>query len=826
LTGLLDGTLTSIVALVAPAGYGKTTLAREWFRSSDRTPLWYRATPASADIAVITLALANLSSKEGAAEQLRNRLGASPDAENDAEVLAEMLAEALSPWPSHHWLVIDDYHYLAPSPAAEALVGRLTELATIRLLVTSRVRPAWVTARRLLYGEVLEVSKAGLAMTHEEAGAVLSATGAAAATSALVALADGWPAVIGLAARLDDASFGPEALAPEMLYGFFAEELLQSLSPRAQAWLPALALAPRLPTPMVESLLDADATDVVGEAASAGFLKPIDNGWEMHPLLRDFLLAKDGPSRLSAHKSVADELTDWYVDNGYFDEAFLVAAHEDNAFLADRVISAGLDDLLAAGRLTSLEMWIQAARRSGTTSATLKLAEAEIAFRRGNWREAGVLAEEVIADESCDTSVLSRALYRAGQSAQLDDHGEKAIDLLGRAEVVSESPALRRRVLWSKFIAQVETEQFDDAELTLHAFDRERSDSLEDEVQITQARLRLALARGSLDDALRRAEVTLGWINGPIDPIVHTGFLQTLAYALAVAARYEDAETVSEAELCEGSRARLAFVHRHAVCTRAMARLGQRAFSAALRDVETAFELATEADDLHCQMNSLAISARIHLAQANESRALDISRTTWPRLPSPTMLGDFLATRSLVEAVAGDTEKAKAALADAEAASAHREGRALRAFARAVAAHRTESTDSAQLFDYALREATQSGNYDAFVCTYRAYPLMLSMLRADGSAQTTTAIRLLCRLDPMMAEKRKLKPIGPRNRSKGSLTPREREVHRLVQEGLTNREIAAALWISEATAKVHVRNVISKLGVRSRTEAALIDIPP
>jgi DNA-binding NarL/FixJ family response regulator len=55
-----------------------------------------------------------------------------------------------------------------------------------------------------------------------------------------------------------------------------------------------------------------------------------------------------------------------------------------------------------------------------------------------------------------------------------------------------------------------------------------------------------------------------------------------------------------------------------------------------------------------------------------------------------------------------------------------------------------------------------------------------------------------------------------------SLTARELEVLRLVAAGSNNREIAAELFISAKTASAHVSNILAKLGVRSRVEAAAI----
>ncbi|WP_309239363.1 helix-turn-helix transcriptional regulator [Actinomadura sp. J1-007] len=67
-----------------------------------------------------------------------------------------------------------------------------------------------------------------------------------------------------------------------------------------------------------------------------------------------------------------------------------------------------------------------------------------------------------------------------------------------------------------------------------------------------------------------------------------------------------------------------------------------------------------------------------------------------------------------------------------------------------------------------------------------------------------------------VAHRRPVVPVTPPS----TLTPREREVARLIARGLSNRGIAEELFISPATAARHVTNILTKLGFTSRAQVA------
>lgn len=101
------------------------------------------------------------------------------------------------------------------------------------------------------------------------------------------------------------------------------------------------------------------------------------------------------------------------------------------------------------------------------------------------------------------------------------------------------------------------------------------------------------------------------------------------------------------------------------------------------------------------------------------------------------------------------------------------------------------------------------------------------LLKDAGADEVAAAVRAAhageVHLDPAVA-----RLLAQRMRQRRSdpgpveaLTDREREVIGLLAQGASNKEIASALFITERTARTHVSNILGKLGLASRTQAAL-----
>jgi DNA-binding NarL/FixJ family response regulator len=103
------------------------------------------------------------------------------------------------------------------------------------------------------------------------------------------------------------------------------------------------------------------------------------------------------------------------------------------------------------------------------------------------------------------------------------------------------------------------------------------------------------------------------------------------------------------------------------------------------------------------------------------------------------------------------------------------------------------------------------------VSSQRLVEAIQAAARGESFLQPSVAAKVLAefsRLEPSQ-------PTGGNNALVEPLSDRELEILRLMADGLSNREIGATLFITEGTVKNHVTNILGKLNVRDRTQAAL-----
>jgi DNA-binding NarL/FixJ family response regulator len=810
LFAILDESRARLRMLIAPAGYGKTTLAEQWVARDGRRGAWFTARSSSTDVAALALGIAQ-SATSIVAEcdvRLRTHMRAVPAPAENVQTLAEILGEDLADWPRDAWLVVDDYHEVAQEPRAEDFVAALVSVSPVQFLIASRVRPSWVTTKDRLYGEALEVSQNALAMDNREAADVLVERSEDAA-SGLVTLANGWPAVIGLASASSAEIEDGVDQVPESLYRFFADEVFSALGPAVQQGLTTLAIAPVIDNEVAVALLGPESAESVSAAAlDVGLLVEREMRLDLHPLARAFLEERSGQLGVRPSDGAAETCLGIYRERRDWDATFDLVSRARLMGELEDLMSRALDDLLETARLSTLERWCKLARDVDVDAPIFSLARAETMLRDGRHIEAIAHAEKSAAG---DATLEFRALSVAGRAAHLASREVEALALYERAEQAATAEAESRDARWGQLACMLDLELPSAAQRLAELSEGVGMGDPREFVRAAGHGVYLQLRQASID--LDVADVAYQLLAAVGDPLVCSSFLSAYTNALVLSARYEDA-LVTASELLEiAERSRFDFALAYGLAGTAMAYSGLRRWRDAEDAVLAAIARARATRDVNADLVSRAILVRLYAQQGQLSAALavDTARTNGALRST---IAEFVSSRALALACSGRTSEARELVDEVRGTTTVVELAVMSPAVAAVCALRDGSADVIDRTMQLENIAFACGAVDLLIVTYRACPELLAiLLRTSERRRFPALVEYVGDQDLARASGH---PIAVNDDKRLLLTPRETDVFELLRTGLSNREIGRLLYIEESTVKAHTHRIYEKLGVHSR----------
>ena len=783
--------------------------------TGSRERLLVQATPASADVAAFAVGLAETLSPiaPDAVEQVAQRVRVPESTEDLSQALAELILDAIGHWPARRRLVIDDYHLVQDSRAVDSFMDWVLTLSKLRIVVTARRAPAWVTARRRLHQQVVEITRDDLSMSDEEVRAVLADTPTA-TTDELLRNAEGWPVLIGLAAS-STQTHAPAHHVADDLFEYFADEILRREQPSVQQTLVRLSVLPNLDSDAISGLTGATTPEaLIHHLANEGLVREVGpRQYAFHPLVREFLrsrLRADEPAETRVVRRALTKLT----RDERWDDAFAVALESNQLSKAAAIVGQAAPKLMRQGRLETIEKWLAQCGPAALSDPDAQLAVAELHVRRARFRPAEAVAKLV---RSHGVGNVSRAGSIAAQAAYWLERENEAFDLYQEALAKATTRTDTLRALWGCYLTSYESEHGDPLAF-LEQLEEAAGQDVNYRLRSAVGRVTLTHRSGSFSNCWPILEPLIPYVGWSDDPDAHTSFLALCGFVNIAQARYDVALKFAS----DGFTLSKALGLRFALPTFASitfdAELGRRSPRAAQRALGMLKQLATTGDYPLTRFFLHKSELRWELF-TNRSPSNPVSANALDDLEGE-LQAEIRALYALVYAVSGNSKQSKAEALAASDLGRTAEVTQVIALSEAVSALAQTSHDASRIVANALRSVREVEYPDALILAYRSYLPLLREAVNNGEHADYVWDAVSRANDHRLAARLGLtKAGGATPKLKEVLTPRELEVAQLMALGRTNREIADQLVIASSTAKVHAHNVVKKLGAKNRLDA-------
>lgn len=815
----LDPKNGGVVAVVAPAGSGKTTLVRSWLAECGEPSSWINLEHLTdGSPSVFWQAMIQ------GCQALDPRIGL--DAEErladgdslDHDLIASLLADIDSSLDRSAVLVLDDLHAVADRRSLRLLGWFLDNRPDrLRVVVTARSEPLLPLARWRVRGQVAEVRWSDLRFDLDESDRLLARLGdeliGESDRRQMSQRIDGWAAGLQLAGLAMRRSVDPVAFVERFdgtertIADFLFAEVLDQLPEQLRRFLRETSILAALAPDLCEAVTGRTDSRAVLEQLYAAqlFIVGLDGNWyRYHTLFADLLFSELHAEDPGAEAGLHRRASHWYADAGDAESA-LQHAHRsgDHELLLETIVGQA-PALFARGRVSDAVTWLRAIPNRFIDEDPARARRAAVVLGvAGLGEEALVWVDRIESRPALDRELraecsLAKALVNGswGDSAVFAERRAASECLGGTRDPNLE--ALAR--VWRQRLATITDDGTDPYELYRSTAEIAAS-ALAVGAGVPEGALAVALAaHGRLTEALREAEVSLAiWTEQgePRVPGVNDA-LRAAAIVALEAGRLDDAERLVEQGL-----------------GLLLPDPGSGAFhllpgAVVLADVSLARWMPREAlerlDSTERSVRGRAFGPEL-LRRVDESTAI-----------AAIELGDLIRAR-----------RAVAALPDAtlEPVRPMLEARLLLASGRSVEALEllgdVEANGRRRRVELELLRARAATG----IAARRHVALALDAAGGEPMGWTFSRERNLASVyaHPEFAGRVPLLAVGDVHRAALSgqiveqLTDRELRILRLLPTHLSNKELAGELYVSLNTVKTHLKAVYRKLGVDSRSDA-------